>query len=62
VSYFVCIGEIQVVEAEYATAFGCERIKFAICYLGIAIHYERYLILEWRKVDERIQISLRSSK
>jgi hypothetical protein len=48
-------GEARDSVANYVKLFGCGQGQFPINYLRISIHYQRLTIVEWKKVEERLQ-------
>ena len=61
-SELFCFGEAQDEASVYAELFGCAQGQFPINYLGIPIHYRRLTNVEWKLVEERLQIRLHSWK
>ena len=59
-SELFCFGEAQDEASVYAELFGCAQGQFPINYLGIPIHYRRLTNVEWKLVEERLQIRLNS--
>jgi hypothetical protein len=46
----------------YAELFGCNEGEFPIRYLGIPIYFRRLTNVEWKIVEERLQLRLSSWK
>lgn len=61
-SELFCFGEAQDHVADYAELFGCGQGQLPIRYLGIPIHYRRLTNVEWKMVEERLQIRLSNWK
>jgi hypothetical protein len=61
-SELYCFGEAQDQAQLYAELFGCNQGKFPIRYLGIPIHFWRLTNVEWKIVEERLQLRLSSWK
>jgi hypothetical protein len=57
-----CFSEAQYDVALYAELFGYVQGQFPIRYLGISIHYRRLRDVEWKLVEERLQIHLSNWK
>jgi hypothetical protein len=61
-SELFCFGEAQDQAQLYAELFGCNQGQFPIRYLGIPIHFRRLTNVEWKIVEERMQLRLSSWK
>jgi hypothetical protein len=50
-------GVAKEMESFYTTLFGCNAGEYPFRYLGIPMHHRQLLNSEWRKVEERFQLS-----
>jgi hypothetical protein len=58
-SEIFCFGQAEEFEDDYVELFGCDVGEYSFRYLGISMHHEQLLNVEWSKVEERFQKKLR---
>jgi hypothetical protein len=61
-SELYCFGEAQDHAQLYAELFGCNQGEFPIRYLSMPIHFRRLTNVEWKIIEERLQLRLSSLK